>query len=213
MPPRRTPPKKPSANEIDADSGRVSATNTPGRAVRTSGIHRNTMAPGNGSPSYDELDTPVETRETEQAKARAGEEVTLDEIIVSNTPQDTSIKRVGPDSQCAASESPVESSRVLRRSSRATSISQNGSSALSSSARSVTVKKQDFVVETAAEDDDKPDELSDAPASKKRKVDPKPTRRIAIRKSRSKWDNHEEMLTDTNSPLVKAKLRVRCPTY
>lgn len=212
MPPRRTPRKKPSANEPDVDSGHVSATNIPKRAVCTSCIHQNSITLGNGNPSFDELDTPVETRDTEQAKAKAEEEVMPDEIVVSDTTQDTNIKRAGPDSQYAALETPVEGSRGLRRSSRAASTSQNGSSTLSPSSSGITVKKQDLLVETAAEDDGKPEELSDAPASKKRKVDPKPTKRIAIRKSRSKWDNHDEMLTDPNSPLVKAKLRVRCST-
>ncbi|KAI1117267.1 Asx homology domain-containing protein [Nemania sp. NC0429] len=211
MPPCRTSPRNTSANGFQVDSGPVSAPSTPKRAIHTSYSHQNSIAPGDASPSYIEVGTSFESRDAKQAKAKAEaeEETTLDEIVVSNTPQAANIKRVSPDhSQHAATmESAVESPRVLRRSSRAVSISQNGSSALSPPGRGVTIKKQDDVAETTAEDDGKPDELSDAPASKKRKVDSKPAKRIAIRKSRSKWDNHDEMLTDPNSPLVKAKLR------
>lgn len=206
MPPRRTPSKAASANDADVDS-RAPPTNTPKRTVRSYRIRQENTTLGNASPSHDELDISAGVGDTDQI--RAEDEVVLDEIVVFGTPQNANIKGVDLNSQSAIAGNPAQNSTMLRRSSRASSsISQSGSSTLSPSGKGVTIKKQDFVVSIAADDDGKPDELSDVPASKKRKVDVHPTKRVAFRKSRSKWDNCDEVLTDPNSPLVNAKLRV-----
>ncbi|KAI1429570.1 Asx homology domain-containing protein [Xylaria sp. FL1777] len=162
--------------------------------------------PSNADSSPDELDTPARTRHTKQPASN--NEVVLDEIVVSGPPQSTSTKGVDLKSEPTIRTNSAETPRVLRRSNRASSISQRGSPAASPLDRSVTMKKQEFGIGISGNDDGKPDELALPPTSKKRKVDPPtPTPRVSFRKSRSKWDNPDEMLTDPNSPLVKAKLR------
>ncbi|KAI1129471.1 hypothetical protein F5Y10DRAFT_152233 [Nemania abortiva] len=205
MPPRRTSSKTASTNEANGDNDSP-PTSTPKRTMSSYRIRRNSLISGDVSLLHDELDTPVRAYAKEQTGAE--DEEVLDEIVVSGSPQNAKTKGVGLNSESAAARDPAESSRMLRRSSRASSISQSGSSALSPSGRGVIIKKQDFVVNIAADNDGKPDELSDAPTSKKRKAaDFGPTKRVAVRRSRSKWDNPDEMLTDPNSPLVKANLR------
>ncbi|KAJ8129115.1 hypothetical protein O1611_g4517 [Lasiodiplodia mahajangana] len=206
MPPRRTPSKGVSANEASTDK-RTPPNGTTKRTMSSYRMRQGNTNPSDASLSQDELDAPVETCDTEQTGVE--EEVVLDEIVVSGTTHNPNTTKGVDDlsSQSVAVRTPAEGSKMVRRSSRASSISQSGSLTLSPSGRGVIVKKQDFVVNIAADNNGEPDELSDAPTSKKRKVDIKPTKRVAFRKSRSKWDNHDEMLTDPNSPLIKAKLR------
>ncbi|KAI0119940.1 Asx homology domain-containing protein [Nemania sp. FL0031] len=197
MPPRKTPSKATSANEANDDRRAPPITSTAKRTMSSYRIRQDNTTPDDASLSHDELDAPV----------GAEKEVVLDEIVVSGTPQKSRTNGVDPNSQSSAVRTPAEGSIMVRRSSRTSSISQSGSSTLSPSGRGVIIKKQDFVVSIAADNDGEPDELSDPPTSKRQRVDSNPTKRVAVRKSRSKWDNHEEMLTDPNSPLVKAKLR------
>ncbi|KAI3334966.1 Asx homology domain-containing protein [Ustulina deusta] len=196
MPPRRPLSEAASANETEAD-GRTSATSTPKRMMKLYRIRDNSATPSNANSSPDEL--------TKQSGS--DEEAVLDEIVVSRTPQKINTKAVDFSSGSAVGSNLAETPRLLRRSSRTSSISQRGSPAASPLDRGVTMKRQDFGIAISGDDDGKPDELSLPPRSKKRKVDPKPVPRVSFRKSRSKWDNPDEMLTDPNSPLVKAKLR------
>ncbi|KAI0457935.1 hypothetical protein F5B21DRAFT_57018 [Xylaria acuta] len=198
-------PRRPaSANGTGADNG-ASATSTPKRMMRSNRARQMNTTSSNASLSQDELSTEAGTCDTTQAGV--DEEVVLDEIVVSGTPKNAKAKNSDLSSQAAVLANSAESPRPLRRSSRASSTSQGGSTALSPSGRGVPIKKQEFLIGIAADDDGKPDELSDPPTVKKRKVEPKPTKRVAFRKSRSKWDNPDEMLTDPNAPLAKANLR------
>ncbi|TGJ83870.1 hypothetical protein E0Z10_g4875 [Xylaria hypoxylon] len=204
MPPRRTAFKNAPAKKTQADS-RPSATSTPKRMMKLYRLRDKSVTPSKANRSPDELDSPVRACDTKQAEPN--EEVILDQIVVSTTPQNTNLKRVGLNSESAVGSSSAVTSTLLRRSSRTSSISQSGGSTPSPLTRGIIMKKQDFRTSIAGNDDNEPDELSLPPTPKKPKVDPKPTQRVALRKSRSKWDNPDEMLTDTNSPLVKAKLR------
>ncbi|KAI0437688.1 Asx homology domain-containing protein [Xylaria telfairii] len=198
------PSRRPtSTNGTGADNG-ASATSTPKRMMRSYRVHQMNTAPGNTSSAQDELSIEVETRNT--TREGVDEEVVLDEIVVvSTTPKNAKSKDLDSRSQAVALS--AETPRLLRRTRRASSISQGGSAAPSPSGRGVTIKKQDFPIGIAADDDGKPDELLDPPITKRRKIEPKPTQRVAFRKSRSKWDNPDEMLTDPSSPLVNANLR------
>ncbi|KAI1745833.1 Asx homology domain-containing protein [Xylaria scruposa] len=200
MPPRKTP----LANRTRSDDS-ASVTITPKRMTRSQRARQMNTTPVSVSLSKDELNTGVGPCDT-TTQAGTEEEVILDEIIVSAAPRNARAKDVDPGSQALAFKYSAETPRPLRRSSRTPSISQGGSAFPSSSGRGVPIKKQDFPVGIAADDDGKPDELSDPPTAKKRKVEPKSTKRVA-RKSRSKWDNPDEMLTNPNAPLAKANLR------
>ncbi|KAI0550833.1 Asx homology domain-containing protein [Xylaria curta] len=200
MPPRKTPLA--SRTRSDDDSALVSS--TPKRMTRSHRARQMNTTPISTSLSKDELNTGVGPCDTTQAGAE--EEVVLDEIIVSAAPRNARATDVDSSSQAVAFKNSAETPRPLRRSSRTPSISQGGSAFPSPSGRGVPIKKQDFLVGIAADDDGKPDELSDPPTAKKRKVEPKSTKRAA-RKSRSKWDTPDEMLTDPNAPLAKANLR------
>ncbi|KAI8950833.1 hypothetical protein F4801DRAFT_547760 [Xylaria longipes] len=199
------PPRKPASANGTRAANSASATSTPKRMTRSYRARQMNTTPDNASPSQDELSTEVGTCDTTQAGV--DKEVVLDEIVVSRTPKSARAKDVDLSSQAVVSGNSAETPRPLRRSSRTSSISQSGSVAPSPSGRGVPIKKQDFPVGIAADDDGKPDELSDPPTAKKRKVEPKPTKRVAFRKSRSKWDDPDEMLTDPNAPLAKANLR------
>ncbi|KAI0194141.1 Asx homology domain-containing protein, partial [Xylaria flabelliformis] len=162
-------------------------------------------SPSSPSLSKDEISTGAGPCDTTQAGAE--EELILDEIVVCAAPKNARAKDVDPSNQAAASKNSAETPKPLKRTSRTPSISQGGSAFPSPSGRGVPIKKQDFPVGIAADDDGKPDELSDPPTAKKRKVEPKSTKRVTVRKSRSKWENPDEMLTDPNAPLAKANLR------
>ncbi|KAJ8119498.1 hypothetical protein ONZ43_g3558 [Nemania bipapillata] len=203
---RKAPTKTILTNDANANDRRQ-VTDTPKRKMSSYRIRQKNSTPVHTDASLDELDTMVGAGDTEQAIAEDEDEEILDEIVVFGTPRNTTTKSIDSNSQPAVMRNPAQDSTMLRRSSRTSSTSQSGSSTLSPSGRGVKIKKQDFVVDIAADDDGKPDELSDVPTPKKRKVDVQPTRRVAFRKGRSKWDNEDEMLTDPNSPLVKAKLR------
>ncbi|CAJ2508211.1 Uu.00g093970.m01.CDS01 [Anthostomella pinea] len=86
------------------------------------------------------------------------------------------------------------------------SSTKDGSAGKSRLTRGTPMKKQEFDLTTAAGDDE--DELAEAePVLKKPKIIVKQTQAPGARKSRSKWDNLDEMLTNPNSPLVKTNLR------
>ncbi|KAI1754525.1 Asx homology domain-containing protein [Xylaria castorea] len=198
------PPRRPVSTNGTGGDDSAPATSTPKRMMRSHRV-RQMNTTGSTSLSQDELSIEVGTCDTTQAGV--DKEVILDEIVVSATPKNARAKDVDLSSQAVAFNNSAETPRRLRRSSRTSSISQGGSAVLSPSGRGVPVKKQDFPIGIAADDDGKPDELSDPPTAKKRKVEPKPTKRVALRKNRSKWDNPDEMLTDPHAPLAKANLR------
>ncbi|KAI0866073.1 Asx homology domain-containing protein [Xylaria cubensis] len=200
MPPRRTP----LANGTRGDDS-ASVTSTPKRMTRSRRARQINTSPSSPSLPKDEINTGVGPCDTTQAGAE--EEVILDEIVVCAAPKNAKAKDVDPSNQAAASKNSAETPKPLKRPSRTPSISQGGSAFPSPSGRGVPIKKQDFPVGIAADDDGKPDELSDPPTAKKRKVEPKSTKRVTVRKSRSKWENPDEMLTDPNAPLAKANLR------
>ncbi|KAI0490835.1 hypothetical protein F4859DRAFT_25100 [Xylaria cf. heliscus] len=202
------PPRKPSSANAAAVHNGVSKISTPKRMTRSHRARKANTPPRNASPSQDELSIEVGARDTTQVGVE--EEVVLDEIVVlPATPKNAKAKDKDVDSrsQAVISGNSTEAPRSLRRSRRTSSISQAGSTAILPSGRGVPIKKQDFTIGIAADDDGKPDELSDPPTAKKRKVEPKPAQRVAVRKSRSKWDNPDEMLADSNSPLISANLR------
>ncbi|KAI1310152.1 Asx homology domain-containing protein [Xylaria venustula] len=157
--------------------------------------------------SLGELDAEFSARQAEQTGP--SQDAVLDEIIVSRTPKDANNKATN-----SRSESPIgnnneeETPRVLRRSRRASSISQRPSPAASSSNGSATKKKQELGVDNSGNDDGGSGASPQPPpTSRKRRADPVPNPRVTFRKSRSKWDNPDEMLTNPNSPLARAKLR------
>ncbi|KAI0434726.1 Asx homology domain-containing protein [Xylaria sp. FL1042] len=173
-------------------------------------IRDRSTTPSNTNSSPDELDTPSGTHHN---KRPGSDEEVLDEIVVSRTLQNKDAKVTNSNGETAIRNNIEETPKGIRRSSRVSSISIRGSPAAPSSDKSVTMKKQEFGIVTSGNDDGKPDELELPTPSKKRKVNPDPTPRVASRKNRSKWDNPDEMLTNPNSPLVKAKLRelLCCP--
>ncbi|KAI0525345.1 Asx homology domain-containing protein [Xylaria bambusicola] len=150
----------------------------------------------------DERDTPAKAQDAEQPTS--DKEVVLDEIIVSQSPsvQRTSTAVLPNDH---VDEGTMEASTPLvRRSKRFSSSSQRiASSALSD--KSVTVKKQESGI--SINGDGESDEVSLSSASKRRRLNHESSPHVASRKSRSKWDNPDDMLTDPKSPLVNAKLR------
>ncbi|KAI0801662.1 Asx homology domain-containing protein [Xylaria sp. FL0064] len=203
MAPRKIPSKMASADKSEADSP-ISATNTPKRMMKNYRIRDRSTTPSNAKSSPDELDTPSGTHHTKQP---GPDEEALDEIVVSKTPRSKDAQATDSNGDTARGNNMTETPRALRRSSRVSSISIRGSPAAPPSDKSVTRKKQEFGLVTSGSDDGKPDELELPTPSKRRKANPDPKPRVAPRKSRSKWDNPDEMLTNPNSPLVKAKLR------
>ncbi|KAI0408059.1 Asx homology domain-containing protein [Xylaria palmicola] len=199
-------PASPNLSRVD---GRAYATSTPKRSMRSRYGHQKKAAPRDAIFSEDELSTNFEAGDTRQAGPDEG--VVLDEIVVSEVALNTSTKDGGPNgNRAVAGDSPARGLvGVPRRAGRAASFSQSGSPAMSSpSGRGVSIKKQDFEVAIAADDDGMPDELSYITVPPKRqKVHAAPTPRVTFRKSRSKWDNPDEMLTNPNAPLVEARLR------
>ncbi|GAP92728.1 putative proline-rich early nodulin protein [Rosellinia necatrix] len=204
MPPRRTPSKPSSAGKPEADS-RSPVACTPRRSTRSSRLRDNSVSQGNVSPTPDELGIGVGPCDVEQVNHN--QEVTLNEIVVSDILPNSENEGVGPKGEPGAAGNLADSSWIRRRASRTPSSSHSDQSTSSPSRRGVAMKKQDFVVGIAANDDGKPDELSDVPTPKKRRVDDRPVRRIVVRRNRSKWDDPDEMLTNSDSPLVNAKLR------
>ncbi|KAI1284665.1 Asx homology domain-containing protein [Xylaria sp. FL0933] len=202
MTPRKTPSKIASADKSEADSP-ISATNTPKRIMKNYRIRDRSNTPSNAQSSPDELDTPSGTHHTKQP----GPDEVLDEVVVSKTPRNKVAKAIDANGDTTRGNNMTETPRSLRRSSRVSSISIRGSPAAPPSDKSATRKKQEFGIVTSGSDDGKPDELELPTPSKRRKVNPDPKPRAAPRKSRSKWDNPDEMLTNPNSPLVKAMLR------
>ncbi|KAI0969715.1 Asx homology domain-containing protein [Xylaria arbuscula] len=207
MPPRRTSSRITSTSKNGAN-GHATPTGTPKRKMRKISQNRDKSAtPPIADDSSGELDAEVRARQAEQTGP--GQEAVLDEIIVSRTPKDANKKVIN-----SRSESPIgnkngeETSTVLRRSSRTSSISQKPSPAASSLNGNAATKKQELGIDNSGNDDgDLGASPHPPPTSRKRRADPVPGPRVTFRKSRSKWDNPDEMLTNPNSPLVKAKLR------
>ena len=113
----------------------------------------------------------------------------------------------------------AETTRSLRRSRRVSSIPQNGTGPATpkTSDKIVTIKKQYLGTRDCGDGDGdgdgKPDQVPLSSSSKKRKVESKSAPGAAVRKSRSKYDIPDEMLTNPNSPLVRARLRVSLLIY
>ncbi|RWA13535.1 hypothetical protein EKO27_g1536 [Xylaria grammica] len=211
MPPRRTSSRLIAANKTKANR-RTSVTSTPQRTMRSCRTRENSATESNvNRSSLDEPDPSDGARDTKQADL--DEEAVRDEIVAFNTPQNADLKRVGLNGESAVrSNSPVTPT-PLRRSSRTPSISRRRVSTVAPSGRGTTVEKQqDLKTSIFSNGGGKPDRSSLSPTSKKPKVDPKPPPRVTLRKRRSKWDDPDEMLTDPNSPLVDARLRVSCST-
>ncbi|KAI0537774.1 Asx homology domain-containing protein [Xylaria digitata] len=205
MPPRRTSSKITSANKTEAN-GRTSATSASKRTMKLRRIRDKSINSSNANLSPDELGTSVKTHDTKQAGS--DEEVVLDEIIVSSTPQNSDMKGVDSKDESAVATTSTVTATPLRRSSRTSSISQSARSTASPLGRGIVLKKQDVKTSTAGDGDGngEVDELS-PPPHKKPKGDTKLAQHVTSRTSHSKWDNPDEMLTNHNSPLTTARLR------
>ncbi|KAI2633848.1 Asx homology domain-containing protein [Xylaria nigripes] len=188
-------PKAASADKAGAE-GRPSQTTASKRKVKPSRARQRSITPGESNPTGGEIVVQID------AKRLRPNEVVPDELVVPEAPQKTNTEVDDPKGQSSEARESPGVSKLKRRSSRTSSLSQGGSSGTSPSGLGASIEKQDFGV-VAPENDAKPDE----PVSKKRKVDVKPTQRGAPRKSRSKWDSPDEMLTNPNAPLASAKLR------
>ncbi|KAF2963859.1 hypothetical protein GQX73_g9715 [Xylaria multiplex] len=205
MPPRRIFSKIASTNKTEVND-RKSATSTPRRTMKLRRIRNKSINSSNANLSPGELETSVEIHDTRQAGS--DEEIVLDEIIVSSTPQNTGMKEIGSKAESAAETNSAVASTPLRRSSRTSSVSQSARSTMSPLSRGIVLKKQDLINSTVGDgDSDGAVAKLAPPPHKKPKGDIKLAQRVTSRMSHSKWDNPDEMLTNHNSPLVKAKLR------
>ncbi|KAI0188712.1 Asx homology domain-containing protein [Astrocystis sublimbata] len=188
MPPRRSA----SAAQLE-DGSNPSEASTSKRRLRSQGSRPVADTPDSGSLPPQEDD-----------------HMAFAEVVVPNTPKNARSKHADATRQAvipATASSTTGTPRSLRSSRHTSSIAQAESVTDSPSGRGVPVKKQDFPTAIAADDDGKPDDLSDQASTEKQKANPKPTKRVLIRKSRSKWDNPDEMLTAQNAPLAEADLR------
>ncbi|KAI1819530.1 hypothetical protein F4861DRAFT_526738 [Xylaria intraflava] len=203
MAPRKAASKTALAGEAGAaHRDRPSATTAPKRITRTYRTRQKSTTPVQAAPSEDGL---IVQGDVKQAPPEVpdGIPTTSDAPLKTNTEPgslngQTPVIRVSSDIP-KPSTSPD----------KAPSVSQGESPAMSSSCKDVPIKEQNVAADSGvvAADEDKPDESTKEPMPKKRKVDAKPPQRLVARKSRSKWDDRDEMLTNTHAPLVDAKLR------
>ncbi|KAK5631173.1 hypothetical protein RRF57_006888 [Xylaria bambusicola] len=211
MPPKKAPSKLPSVNDLarETKADGCSLGNSTLKPIMDSyGIRNRSITPANASLSPDELDTHAKAQDTEQPTS--DKEVVLDEIIVTGLPLKQKTSADVWRNSHAVESTMAEPTRLLRRSQRASSTSQKitTTSPVPPLDKGVTAKKQEFEIGILRDDDCKSDELSLSSTLKRRRLDHESSPRIASRKSRSKWNNPDDMLTDPKSPLVNAKLRV-----
>ncbi|KAI0598076.1 Asx homology domain-containing protein [Biscogniauxia sp. FL1348] len=193
--PRRKNARKPLAT--------ASAVTRPPRRSARSQKNRPTVV---NDSSEDELS--VQNLTTPQQKISPANQAIQDEIVAFPSHQRETPpldKTADNTDEHVADAIVVHTSDTNNKTGQNTHSLKGADSDIQASSMDTSVQMSDFRPRPVSDEED--ELASNRPAVKKTKVILKQSRSMGSKKGKSRWDDPEEMLTNPNAPLAKAKLR------